>query len=96
MAAEYSRQVADGLESLANWVARRNIDDVRGGLEGFARQRPVAFIGGAMVAGFALARFMKSSSARPYRRTGAYGSYRRHEAYGGMGSAGTRTGAGAA
>jgi hypothetical protein len=53
-----------GLESLANWVSRRNIDDATGGLEDFARQRPVACIGGAVVAGFALARFMKSSSAR--------------------------------
>ena len=67
LAAEYSRQVADGLESMANWVSRRNVDDVTGGLEDFARQRPVAFIGGAMVAGFALARFMKSSSARRSR-----------------------------
>ena len=71
LAAEYSRQVADGLESLANWVSRRNVDDVTGGLEDFARQRPVAFIGGAMVAGFALARFMKSSSARRSRTTRA-------------------------
>jgi hypothetical protein len=94
LAAECSRQAADGLESLANWASRRNIDDVTASVEGFARQRPVAFIGGAMVAGFALARFMKSSSARHYRRTGPYGSYRRHEAYGGMGSAGTRTGGG--
>ena len=70
LAAEYSRQVADGLESLANWVSRRNIDDVTGGVEDFARQRPVAFIGGAMVAGFALARFMKSSSARRSRTSG--------------------------
>jgi hypothetical protein len=70
VAAEYSRQVADGLESLANWVSRRNIDDVTGSLEDFARQRPVAFIGGAMVAGFALARFMKSSSARRSRMSG--------------------------
>ena len=75
LAAEYSRQVADGLESLANWVSRRNVDDVTGGLEDFARQRPVAFIGGAMVAGFALARFMKSSSARRSRTTAA--EYRR-------------------
>jgi hypothetical protein len=41
-----------------------------GGVEDFARQRPVAFIGGAMVAGFALARFMKSSSARRSRMSG--------------------------
>jgi hypothetical protein len=86
-AAESSRQVAEGLESLAKWVSRRNIDDVTGSVEDFARQRPVAFIGGAMVAGFALARFMKSSSARRDRRTPAYGSDRRHEAYGGMGNA---------
>ena len=39
LAAEYSRQVADGLESLANWVSRRNVDDVTGGLEDFARQQ---------------------------------------------------------
>jgi hypothetical protein len=64
MVAQYSRQVAEGLESMANWVSRRNIDDLVGGVEDFARQRPVAFMGGAMVAGFALARFMKSSSAR--------------------------------
>ena len=68
--AEYSRQVADGLESMANWVSRRNFDDLVGGVEDFARQRPVAFIGGAMVAGFALARFMKSSSARRARTSG--------------------------
>jgi hypothetical protein len=67
MVAEYSRQVAEGLESMANWVSRRNIDDMVGGIEDFARQRPVAFMGGAMVAGFALARFMKSSSARRSR-----------------------------
>jgi hypothetical protein len=64
MVAQYSRQVAEGLESMAYWVSRRNIDDLVGGVEDFARQRPVAFMGGAMVAGFALARFMKSSSVR--------------------------------
>jgi hypothetical protein len=74
MVAEYSRQVAEGLESMANWVSKRNIDDMVGGIEDFARQRPIAFMGGAMVAGFALARFMKSSSARRSRTGGsAYG-----------------------
>jgi hypothetical protein len=71
MVAEYSRQVAEGLESMANWVSRRNIDDMVGGIEDFARQRPIAFMGGAMVAGFALARFMKSSSARRSRPGGS-------------------------
>jgi hypothetical protein len=71
MVAEYSRQVAEGLESMANWVSRRNIDDMVGGVEDFARQRPIAFMGGAMVAGFALARFMKSSSVRRSRTGGS-------------------------
>jgi hypothetical protein len=96
MVAQYSRQVAEGLESMATWVSRRNIDDLVGGIEDFARQRPVAFMGGAMVAGFALARFMKSSSARrsrpggsdygrEYRGTsGSYGQgMRRRSEYGG-------------
>jgi hypothetical protein len=73
MVAEYSRHVAEGLESMAQSLSRRSVDDLVGGIEHFARQRPVAFIGGAMVAGFALARFMKSSAPRsergaPYER----------------------------
>jgi hypothetical protein len=71
MIAEYSRYAAEGLESMAQSLDRRNVDDFVEGVESFARQRPVAFLGGAMVAGFALARFMKSSSARRYRRTAA-------------------------
>jgi hypothetical protein len=42
-------------------------------IEQFARERPGVFLGGAMVAGFALARFMKSSSARRDQR--GEGSY---------------------
>jgi hypothetical protein len=67
--AEYSRYAAEGLESMAQSLDRRDVDDFVEGVESFARQRPVAFLGGAMVAGFALARFMKSSSARRHQRT---------------------------
>jgi hypothetical protein len=71
MIADYSRYAAEGLESMAQSLERRDVDDFVEGVENFARQRPVAFLGGAMVAGFALARFMKSSSARRYRRSAA-------------------------
>jgi hypothetical protein len=71
MIAEYSRYAAEGLESMAQSLDRRDVDDFVEGVENFARERPVAFLGGAMVAGFALARFMKSSSARRYRRSAA-------------------------
>ena len=83
MIAEYSRYAAEGLESMAQSLDRRDVDDFVEGVENFARQRPVAFLGGAMVAGFALARFMKSSSARRYRRTTAQRD---------MGTASTATG----
>ena len=72
MVAEYSRHVAEGLESMAQSLSRRSVDDLVGGIEDFARQRPVAFMGGAMVAGFALARFMKSSAARRSERGASY------------------------
>jgi hypothetical protein len=68
MVAEYSRYVAKGLESMADSLGRQDLDDLVGSVEEFARSRPVAFLGGAVVAGFALARFMKSSSARRYEK----------------------------
>jgi hypothetical protein len=66
--AEYSRYAAEGLESMAQSLDRRRVGDFVNGIEQFARERPVAFIGGAMIAGFALSRFMKSSSARRDQR----------------------------
>jgi hypothetical protein len=67
MVAEYSRYAAEGLESMAQSLDRREVGEFVENIEQFARERPVAFIGGAMVAGFALARFMKSSSGRRNR-----------------------------
>jgi hypothetical protein len=64
MVAEYSGHIAEGLESMAQSLGRRNVDELIEGIEDLARERPVAFMGGAMMAGFALARFMKSSAAR--------------------------------
>jgi hypothetical protein len=87
MIAEYSRYAAEGLESMAQSLGRRDIDDFVEGVENFARQRPVAFLGGAMVAGFALARFMKSSSARRYQ----HGTARRERGTPGP-TSGLRTG----
>ena len=68
MVAEYSRYAAEGLESMAQSLDRRDVGDFVQSVEQFARDRPVAFLSGAMIAGFALARFMKSSSARRDRR----------------------------
>jgi hypothetical protein len=84
--AEYSRYVAEGLESMAESLGRRDVDDLVGSVEDFARARPVAFLGGAVVAGFALARFMKSSSARRYERATASRPEFRHTSAPGTGA----------
>jgi len=53
---------ADGLESLAGSIRDRSFLELYGEAERFARERPVAVGAGALVAGFLLARFIKSSA----------------------------------
>ena len=71
-AAGWVRQAADGLERASGTVRERDVDDLIGTVEDFARRQPVAFLGGAVAAGFGLARLMKSSADR--RRGTATGS----------------------
>ena len=70
-AAACVRQAAAGLERASGTVRERSLDDLIGTVEDFARRQPVAFIGGAVAAGFGLARLMKSSADR--RRSGVAG-----------------------
>ena len=63
-AAAWIGQAAAGLERASGIMRERGIDDLVGTVEEFARRQPVAFIGGAVVAGFGLARLMKSSADR--------------------------------
>jgi hypothetical protein len=53
---------ADGLEALADSIRERSFIELYGEAERFARERPVAVGAGAVVAGFLLARFIKSSA----------------------------------
>lgn len=69
MAGAYVGQAADGLERASGTMRARQVDDLIGTVEEFARRQPVAFFGGAVAAGFGLARFMRSSADR--RRSGA-------------------------
>jgi len=83
-AAAWVRQAADGLERASGTVRERDVDDLIGTVEDFARRQPVAFLGGAVAAGFGLARLMKSSADR--RRSATTGSR--------MGATGSRMGEG--
>jgi len=75
--AELARRAADALERASQ---RLDSQDLRGLFESgqaYARQRPQVFLGGAFAAGFALARFLRSSASH------AYGGYRPYgEGYG--------------
>ena len=62
------RQAADGLEHVSGAMRRNDVDDLVGSIEDFARRQPAVFIGSAVLAGFGIARFMKSSSERRRER----------------------------
>ena len=62
--AGYARQAASGLERVSDAISNRSVDDLMETVEDFARRQPVAFLGGAVLTGFVLSRFAKSSSER--------------------------------
>jgi hypothetical protein len=60
-AAPYIHSAAETLEGAASWLQGRSVDEFVTGLNRFARQQPAAAFAGSVLAGFALARFLKSS-----------------------------------
>lgn len=72
--------VAGGVADAAGTLRNRSASEIAADLRGFARRNPGAFAAGAAVAGFALARFLRSSAkasevraeARPYDRPHAF------------------------
>lgn len=57
------REAAAGVDRLAGDIRGSDLGDVLGTLTEFGRRQPVAFFGGAVLAGFVLARFLKSDAA---------------------------------
>jgi hypothetical protein len=58
----YVREAASSVGQLAQTMRDRSMPDLVGEVESIARQQPVAFFGAAVLAGFALSRFVKSSA----------------------------------
>ena len=56
------RTAADNVDRIAEDVRSRDIGEVFATLAGFGRKQPVAFFGGAVLAGFLLSRFFKSDA----------------------------------
>jgi ElaB/YqjD/DUF883 family membrane-anchored ribosome-binding protein len=58
----FVESAADGLEQLADSIRERSFQEIYDEVETFARNRPVAVGAATVVAGFLLARFIKSSA----------------------------------
>jgi hypothetical protein len=61
-AAGFIHDAAAKLEGAADSLRERSVDDLIRSLNNFARSQPATFFGGAVLAGFALSRFLKSSA----------------------------------
>ncbi|MBC7954100.1 MAG: hypothetical protein H7Z12_20065 [Rhodospirillaceae bacterium] len=57
----YTNMAAERLDEMAHYLRDTDWNDVVHGAEDFARRQPYWFVGGAMAAGFVLARFVKNS-----------------------------------
>jgi hypothetical protein len=60
-AAPYIHQAANRLEGVATAVREKNVRELVGEVEGFARQQPMLFFGGTLLLGFAAIRFLKTT-----------------------------------
>jgi hypothetical protein len=72
--ADYIHRAAESLERASNALREQSVDDLLQTVGRFARSQPAAFFGGAILAGAALSRFLKSSTpshiGTPPRRHG--------------------------
>jgi uncharacterized phage infection (PIP) family protein YhgE len=60
--AEYVHDAASRLQGAANALRERDIGQLTGSLTDFAHRQPALFFGGAVVAGIAISRLLKSSA----------------------------------
>ena len=72
LSASWVEQAADSLEHVSGALQGQDFDELIGSIEDFARRQPVTFLGGAVLTGLVLARFMKSSAARRQPQAGGY------------------------
>jgi hypothetical protein len=62
-AAQYIRLAADQIDTVSDAFRRRDVNQLVADVQGFARRQPTAFLGAAVLAGFAIVRFLKTSTA---------------------------------
>lgn len=62
MAGSYIRKAADQVDGVSEGIRNGNFNDLVRSAQSFARRQPTAFLGIAVLAGFGVVRFLKSSS----------------------------------
>jgi len=62
-AAQYIRLAADQIDTVSDAFRRRDLNQLVADVQGFARRQPTAFLGAAVLVGFAAVRFLKTSTA---------------------------------
>ena len=65
------RDAAKKVEDFSENISSRNVDELVKAATELARSQPMIFIGGAVAAGFALSRFLKSSANNSSANQGA-------------------------
>ena len=73
-AAGYVHDAATRIDDAASGLRNRSLSDLMDDVRRLAQDRPLALLGGAVIAGFALSRFLKSAGGaarNPERHTGA-------------------------
>jgi hypothetical protein len=73
-AANYVDRGADLVDRFGHYLQDADSDRLIADLEEYARRAPWAVAAGALMLGFAASRFLKTSSARRYHGSAAYGS----------------------
>jgi hypothetical protein len=62
LVARYVRDAVEKVEGLSENISSRNVQELLKATSDLARAQPLLFLGGAVAAGFALSRFLKSSA----------------------------------
>ena len=70
--ARYIRQASEQIQGVANTVREKDVRELVGEVQDFARRQPTLFFGSAVMLGFAALRFLKSTA--PSGNSGAAGS----------------------
>lgn len=62
-AGDYIRRAAEQIDGASEALRQRDLGELLQGVQDFARRQPTAFLGATVLAGFAVVRFLKSSSS---------------------------------